>query len=213
MVPPDRFIPLAEETGLINDIGAWVLGEACRQYVAWQARGVAPAVLAVNVSGVQVERGNLDRIVAEVLHETGMEPGRLELEVTETALMRNAGRAFEILDALRCLGVGVSMDDFGTGYSSMAYLKRFPLTRLKIDRSLVADIGRDANDEAIVAAIVALGRSLGLDVVAEGVERSEQVDRLREMGCHQVQGFLFARPMRPADFEVWLQAGGTPHAG
>lgn len=213
MISPERFMPLAEETGLINEIGTWVLREACRHYRDWHARGIDPGTLAVNVSGVQVERGNLDRIVADVLEETGMEPGCLELEVTETALMRNAGRAFETLDALRRLGVAVSMDDFGTGYSSMAYLKRFPLTKLKIDQSFVADIGRDPNDEAIANAIVALGRSLDLEVIAEGVERPEQVERLREMGCHQVQGFLFARPMPAAGFEAWLAGRVSPASG
>ncbi len=203
-VSPARFIPLAEETGLINDIGAWVLAESCRQLAEWQRRGVAIGRLAVNVSGVQVERASLQAEVRDALDIAGLPAHCLELEVTETALMRNAEHASAVLDGLRRLGVTLAVDDFGTGYSSMAYLKRFPLTKLKIDQSFVADIGRDPNDEAIANAIVALGRSLDLEVIAEGVERPEQARRLGDMGCQQVQGYLYARPMTAGELEAWL---------
>ena len=194
LVSPARFIPLAEENGLIGAIGKWVLHTACAQAKAWQNDGLTPVRIAVNLSGRQLEQDNIVQEVHAVLEDTGLDPSYLELELTESSVMKRAERAVKTLDALRELGMTIAIDDFGTGYSSLSYLKRFPVDRLKIDRSFVRDIPQDANDVALARAIVALGHSLKLSVVAEGVETHAQRELLTSIGCDEMQGFLYSKP-------------------
>jgi diguanylate cyclase (GGDEF)-like protein/PAS domain S-box-containing protein len=198
LVEPMRFIPLAEETGLIIPLGAWVLHAACTQLLEWQRQGLDPGVVSVNVSAQQFAHGDVVRLVREVLEETGLDPAYLELELTESAMMRDAPKLVEMLDDLKSLGVQISIDDFGTGYSSLSYLKRFPVDRLKIDRSFMVDVATSKDDAAIVRSIIALGHALRLRVVAEGVETDAQMHFLETSGCDEVQGFLLGRPV-PAD--------------
>lgn len=195
IVPPARFIPIAEDVGAIHEIGDWVLEEACRQFSAWRNAGVEVPRIAVNLSAQQIERITLLATMERLLGQYGLKPTELELEVTESSLMRKVESVGRVLDGLRALGLQLSVDDFGTGYSSLSYLKRLPVQRLKIDRSFVQDIGLDANDESLVRAITALGHSLSLELVAEGVEREEQLAFLRKVGCEYAQGYFFARPM------------------
>jgi diguanylate cyclase (GGDEF)-like protein/PAS domain S-box-containing protein len=198
IIMPDRFIQIAEEAGLINAIGDWVLAEACRQAQAWCAAGLPPLNMAVNVAPVQFRQAGFVAAVAGALAASGLEAERLELEVTERTVMHDADVNLATLSALHRMGVELSLDDFGTGYSSLAYLKRFPVGKLKIDRSFVSDLEADADDRAIASTIVSMGRNLRLTVLAEGVETSEQLALLRKMGCDMAQGFLFSRPL-PAD--------------
>lgn len=199
MVSPDRFIPIAEENGLIEPIGKWVLQTACSQAKAWQDQGLARVRMSVNLSGKQLAQASIVDEVREVLETTGLPPSILELELTESSVMNRAGQAANTLDALRALGTTIAIDDFGTGYSSLAYLKRFPVDRLKIDRSFVRDIPQDANDVALAKAIIALAHSLNLNVVAEGVETEEQRQLLKAIGCEEMQGFLFSAPRVASD--------------
>ena len=198
---PHEFIPLAEDSGLIVPLGSWVLKEACRQTAAWQvlraAAGQDSARLnvSVNVSAVQLADPGFPRHVAEAIDESGIDPDRLWLEITESTLMRDADETVTILQAFRDLGLHVEIDDFGTGYSSLSYLQRFPVESLKIDRSFVNDLDKRSDNAAIVRAIIGLGDSLGLSIIAEGVERRPQVERLKTLGCHLAQGFLFGRPL------------------
>ena len=193
-VPPVRFIPLAEDTGFINQLGKWVLDEACRQMVRWQEAGLYVPKMAVNLSVKQFERGSIVNMVAEILKETGLEPHRLQLEVTESVIM-NTGDALVFINDLHSIGVGLAIDDFGTGYSSLAYLKQLPVQTLKIDRSFIKDISTDVNDEAIAIAIIQLGKSLNLSVIAEGVETEEQAAFLLRHGCNKAQGYFYSRPI------------------
>jgi diguanylate cyclase (GGDEF)-like protein/PAS domain S-box-containing protein len=193
LVPPVRFIPLAEDTGFINQLGKWVLNESCRQMIRWQQAGLYVPKIAVNLSVKQFERGSIVSMVAEILKETGLEPHRLQLEVTESVIM-NTGDALVFINDLHAIGVGLAIDDFGTGYSSLAYLKQLPVQTLKIDRSFIKDISTDSNDEAIAIAIIQLGKSLNLSVIAEGVETEDQAAFLLRHGCNQAQGYLYSRP-------------------
>ncbi len=193
LVPPVRFIPLAEDTGFINQLGKWVLYESCRQMIRWQDAGLYVPKIAVNLSVKQFERGSIVCMVAEILKETGLEPHRLQLEVTESVIM-NTGDALVFINDLHAIGVGLAIDDFGTGYSSLAYLKQLPVQTLKIDRSFIKDISTDSNDEAIAIAIIQLGKSLNLSVIAEGVETEDQAAFLLRHGCNQAQGYLYSRP-------------------
>ncbi|WPC04982.1 EAL domain-containing protein [Pseudomonas benzenivorans] len=195
LVPPAEFIPIAEDSGLIGAIDAWVLERACRQMVAWQAAGAELEFVAVNVSGRLFNRGELDLQVTRVLAATGLDPACLELEVTESAVMENPDAALLRLERLRQLGVGLAIDDFGTGYSSLARLKRLPVHKLKLDQSFVRGLPHDSDDAAITRAVIALGQSLELRVVAEGIERPEQVEFLRQLGCDYGQGYHFGRPV------------------
>jgi len=197
-VSPVRFIPLAERTGLIVPIGAWVLEQTCRQVARWNADGLLLKV-AVNLSPRQFDQKDLIPMVKRCLLDSGIDPSCLELEITETALMSRAGEVDTLMHAIRALGVELSIDDFGTGYSSLAALKRFPVQRLKIDRAFVRDLGRDEDSAAIVRSIIALARNLKLAVVAEGVETEEQLSLLRALSCDDYQGFLFSRPVEAGD--------------
>lgn len=200
MVSPERFVPIAEDTGLIIDIGAWVLTEACRQAQAWREAGLLLDSIAVNVAGPQIQRGDIVATVERALAESGLPAQHLELEVTEGFIMGQAESAIGVLDALSRLGVRLAIDDFGTGYSSLAYLKRLPIDKLKVDRSFVRDLPADEEDAAIAAAVIALGRSLGLTVIAEGVETAAQRDFLLARHCDQAQGWYYGRPVPPEHF-------------
>lgn len=206
---PDSFIPLAEDSGLIVPLGTWVLKEACRQLRAWQEAGLPSIALTVNISARQLQRPGLVPLLGQLLEETGVEPGRLVLEVTEGAIMRDMDAAIALLKELREMGFLVSLDDFGTGHSSLNYLKALPLDILKIDRSFVRDIGKDSTGNAMVTAIVTLARSCALRVIAEGVENSEQLDFLQRLHCYEVQGFLFGRPMPAEEFGRLLRRGAS----
>lgn len=195
LVHPVEFIRLAEETGLILALGEWVLAEACRQQVAWAAMGLAPLKIAVNMSARQFRQDDLAQRVAAVFAETGANPAFVILELTESMVMHDVDSALSALRALKELGVSLSLDDFGTGYSSLSYLRRFPIDELKIDRSFITDIHTNSDDAAIAGAIVAMARSLGLSVVAEGVEKLEQANTLSRLECDQVQGYYFSRPL------------------
>lgn len=198
MIMPDSFIHIAEETGLINPIGDWVLCEACRQAKAWFDEGLPPLVMAVNVAPVQFRQPGFVEMVAGALASSGLEAGLLELELTERTVMHDADVNLGMLSALHRMGVELSLDDFGTGYSSLAYLKRFPVGKLKIDRSFVKDLETDPDDWAIASTIVSMGRSLRMTVLAEGVETGEQLAQLRKMGCDIAQGYYFSRPTSAA---------------
>jgi EAL domain-containing protein (putative c-di-GMP-specific phosphodiesterase class I) len=195
LLPPDDFIPLAEESGLIGSIGEWVVREACRQCKAWQADGLPPMRVAVNVAATQFRHGNLLDIVQRALDDAGLVPHLLELELTESAVMTNPEDSVAILESLSRMGVLVSVDDFGTGYSSMSYLRRFPIDKLKIDRGFIREVMTRPEDASIVRAIISLAHSLRLKVVAEGVETLEQLGFLRSMGCDQYQGYHFSPPL------------------
>jgi diguanylate cyclase (GGDEF)-like protein/PAS domain S-box-containing protein len=203
LLDPVDFIPVAEDSGLISALGDWVLAAACRDGAAWQRRfpRAEPLLVCVNASPRQLANAAFPARVAEAMGRHGLAPGSLALEITESVLMEEAHAPVTVLASLREYGLRLMLDDFGTGYSSLAYLKRFPLDVLKIDRSFVAGLGRDEEDSAIVAAIVQMARTLGLTVVAEGVERPEQLERLRELDCDRVQGRLIAEPMPAADVE------------
>ena len=197
-ISPARFIPVAEQCGLMEKLGSFVLHEACKAAASWPTVEAFPLKIAVNVSPVQFFRQDLARLVETALSLTGLAPARLEIEITESMLMRDAKRSARILREISALGVSIAIDDFGTGYSSLSYLKRFPLNKLKIDRSFVNDIEHDASDQQIGKAIVGLGRSLGLSIVAEGVETVGQRNILAGYGCNSLQGFLYAKAM-PSD--------------
>lgn len=198
MLPPNRFIPLAEETGLIVPIGRWVMKTACAQNVAWQRDGLPPLSMAVNVSPRQFSDENLLRDVDHALAASGMDPKLLQIEITESMVMLNVEKAVQLLDAIQSRGVRLAIDDFGTGYSSMSIMKRFPIDTIKIDRSFVRDLPDNSEDKAIAQAIIGMGKALGLTIVAEGVETSAQQEFLREHACDEIQGFLCSRPV-PAD--------------
>ena len=194
LIPPGEFIPIAEDNGMIGIIDTWVLEQACQQMVRWNAEGYSLDFVAVNVSSRLFSRGELDAKVAQVLAETGLPPEQLELEVTESAIMEDPDAAQKLLLSLRALGVRLAIDDFGTGYSSLARLKRLPVDKLKLDQSFVRGLPDDPEDAAIARAVIALGQSLGLKVLAEGIEQPAQADFLRELGCNYGQGYHFGRP-------------------
>jgi len=205
LVPPGEFIPIAEQIGLIADIDAWVLRTSCQQMCDWLTAGVDISFVAVNVSSRLFSSGQLDVQVAHVLRETGLDPARLELEVTESAVMQDPEQAIEQLHRLRELGLSLAIDDFGTGYSSLLRLKRMPVQKLKIDQGFVAGLPSDEDDIAIVRAIIVLAKSMGMRVLAEGIEHADQAGFLRDSGCQLGQGYWFARPM-PAEQIDWLRA-------
>ncbi len=204
LVPPDEFIPLAEETGLIVPLGEWVLRTACAQNRAWQGQGLPSVRVAVNLSARQFHQLNLAEMVAAVLKEMDLEPQWLELEITESTAMRDVDFTIKMLNTFREMGVHVSIDDFGTGYSSLSYLRRFPIDAVKIDRSFVRDVTVDPDDAAIVSAVIGLAHSMNLRAIAEGVETEQQLAFLREQQCHEAQGYLFSRPVPAEAFEKIL---------
>ncbi len=210
LVAPARFIPIAEESGQIVALGEWVLHEACRQGQAWREAGLPPLTMAVNISALQLQRGNLVRTVLAALAESGFDAGSLELELTESILIHEVDKTLDTVRELQALGIKISIDDFGTGYSSLSYLKRFAVDRIKIDRSFVRDITTDPEDAAIVRAVIQMARSLHLVTLAEGAETQAQIDYLREEGCEAVQGFFYSRPLEAARLAELVAA--TPAA-
>ena len=204
LVSPGDFIPLAEETGVILPIGEWVLKTACLQNKAWQEQGFPPVRMSVNISARQFRQADLVDMIDRVLEETGLDPEWLELEITESVIMEDFGEVIMTLTDLKVRGVHLAIDDFGTGYSSLAYLKLFPISKLKIDKGFVRDITNDANDASIAASIVALARSMNLEVIAEGIETREQMEFLLDYGCDQGQGYLFGRPLPPEQCRSFL---------
>ncbi len=205
LIQPDRFITIAEESGLIVPIGEWVLQEACRQAVAWQQAGLAKFVVAVNLSAVQFKRGDLAKTVKKTLDQSGLEPGYLELEFTESILIRETEITLATVRQLKMLGVRLAIDDFGTGYSSLSYLKRFNVNKVKIDKSFVRDVSTNAGDAAIVQAIIQIAKSLSFKTIAEGIETEIVAEKLKALGCDEGQGFLFSRPLPSEQFAVFLQ--------
>jgi EAL domain-containing protein (putative c-di-GMP-specific phosphodiesterase class I) len=208
-IPPATFIPIAEETGLVVPIGKWVLDQACRQLAAWRGAGYEKLRMAVNVSMLQFERQDWIETISGALKSSGLPPSALELELTETIVMKNCERAAERLAQLRALGISSAIDDFGTGYSSLKYLQNLPIDTLKIDQSFVRNLNPLSNGEsgngAIVRAIVTLAQQLGLRVVAEGVETDDELALLRRLGCDLVQGYLFAKPIRVEACDLFLR--------
>jgi len=207
LVSPNQFIPVAEETGLMKSIDEWVLQTACHQAQRWIISGLPPLSVTVNLSGTSFNDPNLAELIARTLRQTGLAPERLELEITESVIMQNATATVEMLKALNRMGVRLSVDDFGTGYSSLSYLKRFPIDTLKIDQSFVNDTTTGADDASFVRAIVAMGHSLKLKVIAEGVETLNQLVFLRNHGCDGMQGYYFSRPQTEAEITRLLKSG------
>ncbi|MGB7540626.1 MAG: bifunctional diguanylate cyclase/phosphodiesterase, partial [Burkholderiales bacterium] len=208
-VSPVRFIPIAEESGYIEHLGRWVMHEACRQMKQWQTDGVAPGRLAVNVSARQFLKPGLVDLIAECTRAAGIAPSCLEVEITETVLIDHGPAVEQMLQELVAMGVSISLDDFGTGFSSLSYLKRFAVHAVKIDRVFIVGLGRDADSEAIVAAIIAMAHALGKTVTAEGVETDEQWLLLRKLKCDRVQGFRFSCPLPAAQFAQFVTANNA----
>jgi len=208
VVMPDEFIPVLERTGLIVEVGRWVLNEACRQTAQWRQRhdGID---IAVNVSAVQLGRADLVDDVRAALEESGLEPSSLTLEITETAIMRDTALAIRSLEAIKALGVRIAIDDFGTGYSSLNYLKQFPVDVIKIDRAFISDIANSDEAAALIHTLVQLGKALGLATLAEGIEDNHQFAHLRREDCDSGQGFLFAKPLDAAALEAFLASRAT----
>jgi EAL domain-containing protein (putative c-di-GMP-specific phosphodiesterase class I) len=201
---PMKFIPLAEETGLIIPIGRWVLRTACAQNMAWQRAGLPAISMAVNLSPRQFQDDHLLRDIDDVLKDTGLPPHLLQLEITESMVTQNVDRAVKLLDEIQGRGIRLAIDDFGTGYSSMSMMKRFPIDTIKIDRSFVRDLAENVEDRAIATAIINMGKALGLTVVAEGVETTEQDSFLRQHSCDEIQGYLFSKPVPAGDIPSLL---------
>jgi len=202
---PGQFIAVAEESGLIAEMGVWTLREACRQQALWKARGLQVGTMAVNVSALEFRDHRLLDSLQTALQESGVSPGELEVEITESVLMAETETSLRIIARLHELGVGIAIDDFGTGYSSLSYLKRLRPTQLKIDRSFVRDADTDSDSRAIVTGVISLAKALGLNMVAEGVETEQQRQFLRDAGCHTLQGFLIARPLAVDALEQWME--------
>ncbi len=212
MTAPGKFIPVAEDTGLIVPIGDWVLHEACRQNKAWQNAGLPHIGVSVNVSARQFREKNLISRVVHALNESGLDAKYLELELTESLIMQDVEQAVATMEALEGLGVRLSIDDFGTGYSSLSALKSFPVARLKIDKSFIDNLSGNDSDKAVASAVISLGQKLNLRVIAEGVETADQVAFLRDNNCDEIQGYHFSRPIRPdaiADL-IKRKSAGTP---
>ncbi len=216
-VPPTEFIPIAEAAGLIGEIGSWVLQEGCEQAMRWRKSGIQPVRMAINLSTAQLQEGDLFREVRDVLKDTGLSPGQLELEVTESALMLDTQNGNSILKELRKLGVSIAIDDFGTGYSSLGYLRTLPVDTIKIDRSFVTDVATDKSAAAIVSTIVTLARNLELEVTAEGIETAEHAAFIHSVNCNSGQGYYYSKPLNPDEIgELYREEGKAvlhPRAG
>jgi PAS domain S-box-containing protein len=212
-IPPNVFIPLAEESGLIIRLSEWVLRAACEQNKAWQNAGLPPTRISVNLSSRQFQEPNLVQTISQILQQSGLDSAYLELEITETTLMDDTEVTGKLLAELKAMGLYISIDDFGTGYSSLSYLKRFPVDVLKIDRSFIHDIGNDADNRAITAAIISMAQQLSLKVITEGVETQEQLNYLRACGCNEIQGYLASRPLPSDEFSKILQRDKLLHPG
>jgi EAL domain-containing protein (putative c-di-GMP-specific phosphodiesterase class I) len=208
LVPPAKFIPVAEQTGMIESIGEWVLGTACAQHHAWLAKSDRPMRLAVNLSLRQLRQRDLCERIRDLLQDNHLEPHALELEVTESFVMEDAARSVQVLSELRRLGISIALDDFGTEYSSLGYLKRIPLDFMKIDQSFVRGLPNDQDDVAIIKTIVNLARDLGLKVIAEGAETKEQLAFLRDLGCDEIQGYVVSKPLGAENVEGFLRRHG-----
>jgi EAL domain-containing protein (putative c-di-GMP-specific phosphodiesterase class I) len=208
-IPPLDFIPLAEETGLILPIGEFVLRTACAQNKAWQNAGYPPFRISVNLSARQFQQHNLPKIVEDILQETGLNPKWLSIEITESIAMQDLNLAVKMIEKLKEIGIEVSLDDFGTGYSSLNYLKKLPIDVLKIDKSFVRDISEECDELKIIKAVIMLAHSMNLKVVAEGVETHEQLKFLKGHSCDRAQGYLFSKPLPPAELENLLK-NSTP---
>jgi EAL domain-containing protein (putative c-di-GMP-specific phosphodiesterase class I) len=206
MVPPDRFITVLEETGLILPVGAWVIRTACRQLGEWDRQGLPPLRMAVNLSARQFRHQFLASLVEDSLRENAIDPRRLEIEMTESVLMEDTEGTRNLLESFARIGVRLAIDDFGTGHSSLSYLRRFNVDTLKIDRSFISSLPDSLEDAAIANAVIALGRSMDMKVVAEGVETEAQAELLRDLGCHEAQGYLLSRPLPAEAFAAWLTA-------
>jgi len=205
---PGDFIDVAEESGLIVPIGRWILGEACRQAAIWRSAGWPHLVMAVNLSAVQFRDGQLGTDVLAALGESSLDPAGLDLELTESLLLQGEEAVLATLLDWKAQGIQLSMDDFGTGYSNLTYLKRFKVDKVKIDRSFVVNLLSGSEDRAIVLAVIQIARSLNLRTLAEGVEDAAQGEQLRAMGCDEVQGYHYARPMAAPELELWLNRHG-----
>jgi diguanylate cyclase (GGDEF)-like protein len=207
LVPPPKFIPLAEKTGLINPIGEWVIHEACRQLRHWLDQGLNPPDVAVNVSAHQIQKQDLRAVVWRALQEHNIKPELLGLEITESALMGRPEQIIEILQSLKHMGITISLDDFGTGYSNLSYLTRYPIDVLKIDASFIRGIGRDPNAMKVINSVIDLTHNIDLRTVAEGVETPEQLNYLAQNGCDYIQGYYFSKPLPAGEFETLLREG------
>jgi len=206
MISPEEFIPVAERTGLINPLGEWMLQQACAHLRRWADENLPAVKVAVNLSAIQFRDRDIPKLVSEMLANSGVAAELLELEVTESAVMNDIQNAVDVLSLLHNAGISLSIDDFGTGYSSMSYLRELPVHRLKIDKSFIAEVDESKAAAAIARAIVTMGQSLDLEIVAEGVETQSQLDYLREVGCDEVQGYFFGRPMPANEFEEFLKS-------
>ncbi|EPJ96520.1 MULTISPECIES: EAL domain-containing response regulator [Pseudomonas] len=204
LVYPSDFIPVAEDSGLIVPLSQWVLQEACQQACRWQAQGMRPLYLSVNVSAIDFRQRGFVEGIARTLKETGLDPTQLELEITESVLMQNVDTTVAVLKAIKQLGIRLAIDDFGTGYSSLSYLQKFPVDVLKIDQSFVGDLSIDSNDAKLVSTIISLGKSLNLHIIAEGVETLEQLEFLKKHHCEEVQGYYFSKAVEPQAFVDWM---------
>ena len=204
-ISPDRFIPLAEESDLILPIGQWVIREACTQSMMLQKMGLAPIIIAVNLSARQLHQQNMPEIIGAILQETGLPAKYLSVEITESMLMHDVEDTIKTLAAIKQMGLSIAIDDFGTGYSSLNYLKRFPIDTLKVDRSFVMDITKDDDDKAVVISIIGLAHNLKLEVVAEGVETKEELEFLKAHDCDIIQGYYFSKPLPWHDFVALLK--------
>jgi EAL domain-containing protein (putative c-di-GMP-specific phosphodiesterase class I) len=209
-VLPQEFIPWAEDTGLIVQLGEWVLHTACEEVQSWQDKGLPPIRVAVNLSARQFQQSDLSEMVARICKETRLDPSYLELEITESIAMQNGALTIDVLRRLRELGIRIGIDDFGTGYSSLSNLKNFPIDTLKIDQSFVRDLTTDPNDAAIATTVIAMAHSLNLKVIAEGVETEEQLAFLKDRGCHEIQGHLISKPVPAHTMKKILANGGKP---
>lgn len=204
LIPPGKFIPLAEDTGLIIPLGKWIAASACKQNKVWQDKGLNPVVIAINVSRLQFKQRDFVDTISRILYETGLDPNLLEIEITESIIMDDANATFKLLNQIRDMGIRIAIDDFGIGYSSLGYLKSMPIDILKIDQSFVNNVTTDENSRAICSAIISMANSLHIDVIAEGVETIEQLMLLRELNCKKVQGYLISKPVPAGDFEQFL---------